>query len=123
MATYYWMTRNRGNKYNNRKVEVDGRKFDSKKEARRYGELKLLLDAGEISDLHMQVAFELQPKFYDEEEHRYQRAIKYVADFVYLDKEGNKVIEDVKSPATRQNAVYRLKKKMMAYRGWYIKEV
>lgn len=122
MATYYWMTRKRGNKYNNRKVELDGHKFDSQKEMRRYAELKLLQEAGEISDLHMQVAYELQPGFYDNEGKR-QQAIKYVADFVYLDKEGKTVIEDVKSPATRKNAVYRLKKKMMAYKGWYIKEV
>lgn len=122
MATYYWVTRNRGNKYGNKKVELDGLKFDSKKEMRRYAELKLLEEAGEISDLRMQVAYELQPGFYDNEGHK-QQAIKYVADFVYLNKDCQEIIEDVKSPATRKNAVYRLKKKMMAYRGYCIKEV
>lgn len=122
MSTYYWMTRKRGNKYNNKKVELDGHKFDSQKEMRRYAELKILEKAEEISDLRLQVAYVLQPGFYDKDGHR-QQSIKYVADFVYKNKDGEEVIEDVKSPVTRKNAVYRLKKKMMAYRGWYIKEV
>ena len=122
MSRYYWLTHKRGNKYNNTKVELDGLKFDSQKEARRYAELKQLEKAGIIHDLRMQVAYELQPGFYDNEGHK-QQAIKYVADFCYLTKDGEEVIEDVKSPATRKNAVYRLKKKMMAYRGYYITEV
>ena len=49
-------------KYHNRKVEIDGIKFDSTKEGERYLELKLLLKAGKIRDLQMQVEFELIPK-------------------------------------------------------------
>ena len=44
-------------KYRNRKVSVDGITFDSRKEAQRYRELKLLLLAGEIIGLQMQVPF------------------------------------------------------------------
>lgn len=126
MATYYWVTRNRGNKYGNKKVELDGIKFDSKKEMRRYAELKVLEKAGEIRDLQLQVGFILQEGFTDQTGKR-QQAIKYIADFTYYQQEDDGcwylVIEDVKSPATRKNAVYRLKNKMMAYRGYYITEV
>ena len=49
-------------KYRNKKVEVDGILFDSKKEANRYMELKLLEKAGEITDLKRQVRYELIPR-------------------------------------------------------------
>ena len=122
MSTYYWMTRRRGNKYNNTKVWLDGLKFDSQKEMRRYAELKIMQSAGEISDLKMQVPYVLQPGFTDKDGKKVQ-AIKYVADFTYMTKDMELVIEDVKSPATRKNPVYRMKKKMMAYKGYYITEV
>lgn len=48
-------------KYKNKKVTLDGIVFDSKKEARRYGELSMLQRAGEISDLELQKEFELIP--------------------------------------------------------------
>ena len=111
----------RQNKYGNRKAEVDGITFDSRKEARRYADLKLLQKAHAIYDLKLQVPFELQPKFKDEEGHII-KPITYIADFTYY-KDGKLVIEDVKSDATKRDAVYRLKKKMMAYRGFYITEV
>lgn len=122
MSTYYWMLTRGGNKYGNKKVELDGHKFDSQKEMRRYAELKILLEAGEIRDLNLQESFELQPSFYDSQGNKIQ-AIKYKADFTYLTKSGDFIIEDVKSPATRKNPVYRLKKKMMAYKGYEITEV
>ena len=50
------------NKFGNTKVVVDGIKFDSKKEANRYGNLKLLQKAGEISDLKLQVKIEILVK-------------------------------------------------------------
>lgn len=93
-------------KYGNKKVEVDGEMFDSQKEAKRWGELKLLLKAGAIGMLQRQVVYEL--KVND------KRVCKYVADFVYLDsKTGETVVEDVKSSYTRKLPVYRLKKKLM----------
>ena len=121
MSRNYWRAR-AGSKYGNVKVELDGHTFDSKKEMRRYSELILLEKAGEISDLKLQESFTLVPGFTDSSGNK-QRPIRYVADFVYFNKDGKLIIEDVKSPATRKNAVYRLKKKMMAYQGNEITEV
>ena len=91
-------------KYHNCKTIVDGIRFDSKKEAKRYLELKILEKAGQISHLKLQFPFILISSS------KYGRAIKYVADFVYY--EGNKrVVEDVKGVRT---PVYKLKKRMMA---------
>lgn len=112
----------RHNKYGNQKTELDGIVFDSRKEARRYAELKIMEKAGEIKDLELQKPYVILPSFFDKQGNR-QTAVKYVADFVYVDKDGNTVIEDVKSPATRKDRVYRLKKKMMAYNGYEITEV
>lgn len=107
-------------KYNNKKTQIDGITFDSQKEAMRYAELKTLEKAGKITELERQKRFELQPAFYYQG-HK-QRAIFYVCDFFY--KQGDKyIIEDVKSPITKNNAVYKLKKKMMLYRGYEIKEI
>lgn len=94
-------------KYNNSKIFYDGIKFDSKKEASRYAELKMLQMSGLIDKLQMQVRFEICPKRYGNKRARY-----YVADFVYLEG-GRKIIEDVKSPITRKNAVYSLKKALV----------
>lgn len=97
-------------KYRNVKTTVFGKTFSSKHEAKRYMELKILLDAGEIFDLRMQVPYELIPSFkLDGETYR---GIKYVADFVYKDKDGNEVVEDAKGMRTE---VYKLKRKLMAY--------
>ena len=86
---------------------VDGIEHDSKKEAARWQELNLMRRARLIEDLQRQVRFELIPKQDGE------RACTYIADFVYIDrKTGEKVVEDVKSPATRTEA-YRIKRKLM----------
>ena len=108
------------NKYGNRRTKIDGIDFDSEKEAGRYAELKMLEKAGVISDLKLQVPFELQPGFYYKGEKI--QSIRYVADFVYM-QDGKQVIEDVKSDGTRKNKVYQLKKKMMLYHGWEIEEI
>jgi hypothetical protein len=96
-------------------MTADGIKHDSRKEARRWVELTLLQRAGEISDLKRQVKYELIPKQEGE------RAVTYIADFVYNDnKTGNTVIEDCKGFKTD---VYKLKKKLFQYRyGIKIKE-
>lgn len=93
-------------KYRNKKTEIDGILFDSKKEANRYLVLKSLKEKGAIHNLQIHVPYELIGK--DE----LGQAIKYVADFVYY-QNGLLVVEDVKSPITRKNPVYRLKKRMM----------
>lgn len=97
-------------KYNNKRTECDGIVFDSKHEAARYQELKILLRAGEITDLRLQVPFELMPATRLNGETF--RSIKYVADFVYKDKTGLEIVEDAKGMKTD---VYKMKKKLMAY--------
>ena len=100
------------NKYRNEEKIVDGIKFDSKLEAKRYIQLKLLQRAGEIKDLRMQAEFVLQPSY--KKNDKTIRAIKYVADFVYYDvREGKTIIEDTKG---FRNDVYKLKKKIFEYK-------
>jgi uncharacterized protein DUF1064 len=93
-------------KYRNQKTEVDGEVFDSKREAERYRELRLMEKAGEISDLKRQVSFDL---IVNE-----MLVCRYVADATYL-KDNRLVVIDVKGYATE---LYKLKKKLMlACRG------
>ena len=95
-------------KYRAKKTVVDGIEFDSKREADRYCELKLLEKAKEIRDLELQPRFLLQDKFKDKQGNTH-RKIEYVADFLYIDKLGRNIVEDVKGVLTD---VYKLKKKM-----------
>lgn len=101
----------RYSKYNAKKANVDGHKFDSKREAERYRELKLLERGKEIRNLVLQPRFLLQDKFVDKHE-KTHRKIEYVADFLYIDKDDNAIVEDVKGVLTD---VYKLKKKMFLY--------
>ena len=101
-------------KYNNKKTEVDGILFDSKKEAMRYKHLKAFETSGLIQDLQLQVPYILIDKS------KHGRDVKYIADFVYTE-DGQTVVEDVKGVKTD---VYRLKKRMLAERyGIEIKEI
>ena len=83
---------------------MDGIRFHSKKEARRWGELKLLEKAGEIWLLRRQLKYTLLVNDH--------QVGAYIADFSYFSYDGL-VVEDVKSPITRRNPVYQLKKKLM----------
>lgn len=94
------------NKYDNKRVVVDGIRFDSKREAARWQELKLLERAGEIKGLERQVEYELIPKQPGE------RAVKYIADFRYIDHDGKTVVEDTKGVKT---PVYILKRKLLLW--------
>lgn len=69
------------NKYYNKPTVIDGIKFDSKKEAQHYMELKLLQRAGEISNLELQPRFLLQEGF--KKNGKTYRKIEYIADFAY----------------------------------------
>jgi hypothetical protein len=89
-------------KYHAIKTEIDGIVFDSKKEARRYSELKLLVKTGELVSFDRQVVF---PILFEG-----QLLCKYVADFVTYSNHGLRTVEDVKGMRTR---IYQLKKKMM----------
>lgn len=110
-------------KYGNKKTKIDGITFDSQKEAERYEELKMMLQQGYITELKCQHTFTLQEAFILPVSGEKVQAIKYIADFTYRDREGKFVVEDVKSKATARDKVYRLKKKMMAERGYQIREV
>ncbi len=94
--------RRRKNKYGAIKVQYDGYKFDSKLEAARYKQLKLMESAGELSRL------ELQPKYPCEVNGK--KVCTYIADFRYQLKNGDTVVEDVKGVET---AVFKLKKKLV----------
>jgi len=90
-------------KYNNKKVVIDGYKFDSKKEGNRYVGLKVLLQSGIIKDLELQKEY----KFV----HEGKLICKYIADFCYWDStKPYYVVEDAKGVRTQ---VYKIKKKMM----------
>ncbi|UTM01706.1 DUF1064 domain-containing protein [Alcaligenes sp. NLF5-7] len=108
-------------KYGNRKVTLDGHSFDSKREAGRYGELKLLERTGQITDLELQPRFELIPK-QRRDDGQPERACEYVADFRYTDvRTGQQVIEDAKGMRTRDYIVKR--KLMLQVHGISVREV
>ena len=125
------MNRVRRNKCGNKKVTVDGIEFDSKKEAQRYWELKLLQRAGQITDLQLQREFELIPAQY-ENYARYgktgkrlqdgkrciEKSCVYKADFAYI-KDGQLIVEDVKGyrdPASAAYAKFVIKRKLMLWK-------
>lgn len=121
-------------KYHNEPDNRGNLRFDSKKEARRFDELMVMLRAGEIRNLRLQAQFTLQESYLTPEGERV-RAIRYVADFFYeqltccnmLRTQGEgyvpsanelrwlPVVEDVKSKATK-TAQYELKKKLLKER-------
>lgn len=111
-------------KYRNTKCEHNGIKFDSEKERSRWFHLDQLQSTGLIRDLELQVAFVLTERM-QRDDGTWERASKYVADFVYVDgKTGMQVVEDVKSAATRKNRAYIQKRKAMLEKyGITIKEV
>lgn len=124
------------NKFGNKRVTVDGIRFDSKKEAKFYLFLREAEKKGEISDLRLQVPYELIPAIYEDQVIHLktkdkvvtkcvQKAVHYVADFVYTETAtGLQAVVDVKSKITRRHPVYTLKKKMMrAFKGINIIEV
>ena len=105
-------------KYNSQKMDVDGIEFDSKKEARRWCELRLLEKAGAIKDLKRQVKFVLIPT--QKTAGKTVRECAYVADFVY-NENGKTVVEDTKGFKTKD---YLIKRKLMLWvHGISIKEV
>ena len=111
-------------KYHSEKIAFNGEKFDSKKEFRRWQELRLLERAGQIRGLVRQVKYELLPPQYEIIE-RYsdktgkrlkdgrrlvERGVYYVADFVYDRPDGSLVVEDTKGVRTDD---YIIKRKLM----------
>lgn len=120
----------KGNKLHAEKVDMtmpDGTlmHFDSKREARRYMDLWLMQRSGEITNLRTQVKYPLLPKQVHPDGTQ-ERAIDYVADFVY-EKDGETVVEDSKGFRNTASAAYRvfvMKRKMMLYfHGVTVREV
>ena len=121
------------NKYYNKKTCIDGIEFDSRKEACRYQELKLMERAGVIKDLKMQVKYVLIPAQYETVE-RYgksgqrlkdgqkllEKECSYIADFVYTEN-GKEIVEDTKGIKTKD---YIIKRKLMLWiHGIRVREV
>lgn len=117
--------RGRRSKYNNNRgayydpVTHGTLKFDSQKEYEYYLILNDRLKRGEISDLKRQVDIEILPSFVDKTGAKH-RAMVYKADFVYRDKDGAEHIVDCKGMRTE---VYKMKKKLLAFKGIIIEEV
>ena len=84
---------------------IDDFVFKSKKEGSRYLQLSMLQRAGEISQL------EMQPKYIFK--HNNIKLWSYTSDFSYYNKNGEFIVEDVKSPITKKDKVYRHNVKMM----------
>ena len=93
----YQKNKGKRSKYGAIKTEIDGHKFDSKKEADYYTELKMRLFAGDIKGFCIQPTFILAP------------GLKYKADFIVIDKDGKAEIIDVKGFKTKE---YITKKKV-----------
>lgn len=120
-------------KYGSRKVTINGITFDSRKEAARYQELKLLERAGAIRDLKRQVKYVLIPAqrvFTNEIDKKdnfkkgklLERECAYIADFVYFDMQTGRItVEDTKGFKTKD---YIIKRKLMLHvYGIRIKEI
>jgi hypothetical protein len=100
------------NKYGARRVVVDGITFASAKEGRRYQELRLLEQAGEITDLQVQPEFELAPPVVLNG--RRKPALRFHGDFSYWEN-GARVIEDVKGGGATVTEAYRIRKHLMKH--------
>ena len=115
------------NKFGNKRVTVDGIRFDSKKEAKFYLFLREAEKKGEISDLRLQVPYELIPAIYEDQVIHLktkdkvvtkcvQKAVYYVADFVYTETAtGEEHVIDVKGGKATITKEFLLKKKMLKY--------
>lgn len=115
-------------KYRNQEMVVEGRRFDSKKEARRFLTLREMEKCGEIYDLRLQQDFTLQEAYTVAATGKRNRAIRYRADFTYYRKDENGnftiyIVEDVKSKATRTREYINKKKMLLSQRGIEITEV
>ena len=120
----------RYSKYGNRKAYAEGQEFDSKKEACRYAELRIMEKAGVITDLQRQVKYILIPTQREPDTvgerggiHKgklIEKECSYIADFVYR-QDGKLIVEDTKGFKTPE---YRIKRKLMLHvHGIRIKEV
>ncbi len=110
-----------------KKLVVDGYKFDSRHEADRYGELKLLLLSGEIETLRIHPRYTIKiggvPVLMRSKGYPNGRLLKYVADFSYVDPRLDEIIiEDVKMQSGYRTEVYKIKRALMEAMGYRITE-
>lgn len=129
-----WRNYKSGSKYHSQKVSIAQEIFDSKKEARRWLELKNMEEHGLISGLQRQKKFLLIPAQHEPDRvgprggkikgKLIEREVAYYADFYYFDEISKKfIVEDTKSPATRTEAYILKRKMMLSFYGIKIKEV
>lgn len=115
-----------GSKYNAKKVEYNGMTFDSKRELKRYKELELLEQAGEISNLQRQVKYVLIPTQREPDTIGVRGGVKkgkviehecsYYADFTFYDDSGILHVEDAKGyRGGDAYKIFKIKKKLMLY--------
>lgn len=128
---FYNGTKKKENKYHAEKCEYNGEVFDSRKEMDRYIQLKLLERCGQVSNIRRQVKYELIPAQREEDKigkrggvlkgNVIEKSVVYRADFVYTDRNGDEIVEDVKGIRTKE---YILKRKLMLYvHGIRVKEI
>ena len=105
-------------KYKNKKITIDGIKFDSRKEGQRYQDLKLLERAGYIKNLTCHPSFKItEGGATDPATGRKMAARRFTADFAYYDVKRKKdIVEDVKSPITAKETAYRLRRQLFIER-------
>ena len=120
--TYSLEGKSKKSKFGNQKITIDGIERDSLTESNRLEQLKILQRAGAIKNLKYQVKYELIPK--QQGEYRNERAVNYIADFVYdvvmPDGSLREVVEDSKGHKTKD---YIIKRKLMLYiHGISVKE-
>ena len=126
---YQYKIPGKRNKYGNKKLEFDKKKFASKKELSRYKTLKAMVELNVISDLRLQQTFVLTEQ--GKRNPMTGKAIipvKYIADFVYVDNDtGKTIVEDVKGyrdPSDAAYRIFRIKQKLMFDRfGIWVKEI
>ncbi len=109
-------------KVNHERVIVGGITFDSRAEADRYTILRVMEKTGKISQLQCHPRWEVIPA-QKITGHRSFQAAHYTADFSYI-KDGQLIVEDVKSEYTREDEAYKLRRKLMyLMHGIYVTEV
>lgn len=106
-------------KYGNKKTMVDGITFDSKREAVRYGQLRLLEKAGQIDTLSLQPKFTLIPGQRNADG-KAERPVVYIADFMYREN-GKFIVEDAKGVRTPDYVIKR--KLMLKEHGITVREI
>lgn len=101
-------------KYRNKKTKFDGVTFDSGREAARWSHLLLLQRAGRISELRRQVTYVLAPSVKFEGAPRAKPALRFIADFEYVE-DGARIVEDVKSTPTAKLPAFQIKRHLMKH--------